>query len=199
MPAKFRLELARELYNRIKGQTAAVRSKRQSGEWIPYPQFIEKLAKGMNTIAEEAHHYTTGMAGESGELIDITKKSWIYEKPLDIEHILEEMGDLRWYYQGMLNLLGLTDEDIQAVNTVKLLKRYPDGVYSNERAIARADKAAPGSDRKFFGKPVETRVPLNTAPHFPEPDADPIEQDDRRGVSKLAGPPCNPPDTETAA
>lgn len=155
MPAKFRLELQEPLKSNISGQTAAVRSKRASGEWCTYAQFVSNLAKGMATVAEEAHHYTTGMSGEAGEALDITKKSWIYEKPLDIEHLLEELGDMRWYYQGMLNLLGVTDEDVQAANTVKLMKRYPDGVYSNQAAIDRADKA-PSFDtvapRKFFGQ-----------------------------------------------
>jgi NTP pyrophosphatase (non-canonical NTP hydrolase) len=170
MPAKFRLELQQGFKDQISGQTAAVRSKRQSGEWCTYAQFVEKLAKGMNTSGEEAHHYSTGMAGEAGEVLDITKKTWIYEKPLDIEHIIEEMGDLRWYYQGMLNLLGLTDEDIQAANTVKLLKRYPDGVYSNQAAIDRADKAIPhgagagaipsSAPRRFFGQPLAAEPPL---------------------------------------
>lgn len=152
MPTKFRIELHAQNKSEISGQTAAVRSKRQSGEWCSYPDFVENLGKPMNTAGEEAHHHTTGMAGEAGELLDITKKTWIYEKPLDVEHIIEEMGDLRWYYQSMLNMLGLTDEDIQAANTIKLLKRYPDGVYSNKAAIARADKVA-GADRKFFGQP----------------------------------------------
>jgi len=77
---------------------------------------------------------------------------------VDVAHIIEEMGDLRWYYQAMLNTLGLTDEDIQAANTVKLMKRYPSGVYSNQQAIERADKAPPepGSARSFIGKPAKT-------------------------------------------
>lgn len=153
MPTRFRLQLDAQLKDNISGQTAAVRSKRQSGEWAPYAQFVENLGKEMSTPGEEAHHHTTGMSGEAGELLDITKKTWIYGKPLDIEHIIEEMGDLRWYYQSMLNMLGLTDEDIQAANTVKLQKRYPSGVYSNEQAIARADKAPAPAPRKFMGMP----------------------------------------------
>jgi len=158
MPTKYRLELQEPLKSNISGQTLAIRAKRTSGEFCSYPQFVENLGKEMPDAASEAHHHTTGMAGESGELLDITKKSWIYGKPIDVEHIIEEMGDLRWYYQSMLNMLGLTDEDIQAANTVKLMKRYPSGVFSPEQAIARADKPPappkePGADRNFIGKP----------------------------------------------
>lgn len=157
MPTKFRLDLQEPLRSNISGQTAAVRSKRDSGEWCSYPQFVENLGKPLDRMSSELHHHTTGMAGEAGELLDASKKVWIYDKPVDVEHIVEEMGDLRWYYQAMLNMLGLTDEDIQAANTVKLMKRYPSGVFSPEQAIARADKPPappkePGADRNFIGK-----------------------------------------------
>lgn len=163
MPTKFRIELQDPLRSNISGQTAAVRSKRESKEWCTYPQFVENLGKEMNTPAEELHHHTTGMSGEAGELLDATKKVWIYGKPVDVEHIIEEMGDLRWYYQSMLNMIGLTDEDIQAANTVKLMKRYPEGVYSNEQAIARADKVAQPEPRKFFGMPTPPVAPQKPA------------------------------------
>lgn len=165
MPTKFRLELQEPLKSNISGQTLAVQAKRTSGEFCSYAQFVENLGKEMNTMAEELHHHTTGMSGEAGELLDATKKVWIYGKPVDVEHIIEEMGDLRWYYQSMLNTLGITDEDIQASNTVKLMKRYPSGVFSPEQAIARADKPKePGADRNFIGmKKTETAVALGEA------------------------------------
>lgn len=162
MPTKFRLDIKEPLKGQVEGQTLAVRAKRASGEFCSYAQFVENLGKELPTAADELHHHTTGMAGEAGELLDATKKVWIYGKPVDVEHIIEEMGDLRWYYQAMLNTLNLTDEDIQAANTVKLMKRYPSGVYSNQQAIERADKAAPepGSARSFIGmRPKPSNTP----------------------------------------
>lgn len=47
---------------------------------------------------------------------------------------------MRFYYQAMLNMFGLTDEDVCAMNMSKLQKRYPTGVYRDQDAIARADK-----------------------------------------------------------
>lgn len=159
MPTNFRLQLEDQFRSAISGQTAAVASKRKSGEWAPYSEFVDNLGKRMPTEGDELHHHTTGMAGEAGELLDASKKVWIYGKPVDVAHIIEEMGDLRWYYQAMLNMLGMTDEDIQASNTVKLMKRYPEGVYSSEAAIARADKKPEIAPRNFIGmrKPEETK------------------------------------------
>lgn len=177
MPTKFRLDLQEPLRSNISGQTAAVRSKRESGEWCSYPQFVENLGKPLDRMASELHHHTTGMAGEAGELLDASKKVWIYDKPVDVEHIIEEMGDLRWYYQSMLNMLGITDEDIQAANTVKLRKRYPEGVYSNEQAIKRADKAPTPAPRKFMGMPPKEPPTRHPSTYVSSIESKPLPDD----------------------
>lgn len=184
MPTNFRLELQEPLRSNISGQTAAVRSKRESKEWCGYPQFVENLGKPMPRAVDEAHHHTTGMAGEAGELLDITKKSWVYEKPLDVAHIIEELGDVRWYYQSMLNMLGLTDEDIQASNTVKLMKRYPMGVYSNEQAQARADKVGVQEEtrheptpRNFIGMPPKEPPTRHPSTYVSSSESKPLPEE----------------------
>lgn len=125
-----------------------------------------------------ALHAAVGCAGEGGELLDCVKKVFIYGKAWDtvdkktgqtaLENLIEEMGDFRFYYQKLLNMLGLTDEDIQAHNYVKLRERYSSGVYTDAHALERADKAkepqfvghtlaglppAPEIPRHFIGKP----------------------------------------------
>ena len=71
-----------------------------------------------------------------------------------LENLLEEMGDFRFYYQKLLNMLGITDADVQAANYVKLAERYASGKYSDVQALARADKDAP-TPRNWIGKPAE--------------------------------------------
>lgn len=176
MPVNFRLPVPTEMRLAIAAQTAAIRAKRNSGEFCSYPQFVENLGKPMPRIQDELHHHTTGMAGEAGELLDATKKVWVYDKPVDLENIVEEMGDLRWYYQSMLNMLGLTDEDIQAANTAKLMKRYPSGAYSNAQAIARADKQR-GADRKFIGMPQKEPLTRDPSTYVSSSENKPLPED----------------------
>lgn len=107
---------------------------------MTYADFVNRLFKQMDTSAASLIHATVGISGEAGELLDAAKKHWVYGKKLDLENIVEELGDLRFYYQAVLNHLDLTDEDIQNANKAKLAKRYPDSVYKDEHAIARLDK-----------------------------------------------------------
>lgn len=62
----------------------------------------------------------TGIASEAGEVSDEIKKYLFHGKPLDREKIIKELGDVRWYYQLILNLLDATDEEIILTNIEKL-------------------------------------------------------------------------------
>lgn len=85
-------------------------------------------------------HAVFGVAGEAGELIDPVKKSMFYGKPLDVENLKEEAGDLLWYIATALcRALNCTLEDLARANVAKLQKRYPEK-YTDQAAIDRADK-----------------------------------------------------------
>lgn len=68
-----------------------------------------------------------GIAGESGEVVDIIKKVLHHNKPLDREVIKKEMGDTYWYLEYLAATLGFTEEEIKEANVTKLMKRYPEG------------------------------------------------------------------------
>ena len=86
-------------------------------------------------------HNITGGSGEtSGELLDGLKKHIIYGKPLDRENIIEELGDIEFYLQGIRRVLNITREETLIHNVLKLQDRYKEGKYSNTAAIERADK-----------------------------------------------------------
>ena len=86
-------------------------------------------------------HLATGVSGEAGELLDAVKKFAIYNKPLDIANVIEEMGDLEFYLEGVRQALGLSREAILHSNIQKLAVRYAGFKYSDQAAQTRADKA----------------------------------------------------------
>lgn len=112
-----------------------------------FKQLADDLSKPGDEIAalmtaQEAHlwHMGTGVSGEAGELLDAVKKSVVYKKPLDRENVVEELGDLRFYMAGLMNALGISEQEILYATNKKLDKRYASGSYSNEQAQERADK-----------------------------------------------------------
>ena len=112
-----------------------------------HAEMVELLAKpGIEIIQQatggEGHllHMALGVCGEAGELGDAIKKHVIYKKRLDRANVVEELGDLVFYMQGIMNEVGIGWDEVLDHTYDKLMKkRYPNG-YSNEAAIARADK-----------------------------------------------------------
>ena len=114
---------------------------------ITYPELVAALAKpGADIVAtltaEDAHslHMAVGIAGEAGELLDAVKKAAIYRKPIDRANVVEELGDLEFYMEGLRQGLGITRQEVLDHNIAKLSKRYNSGTYSDKHAQERADK-----------------------------------------------------------
>lgn len=86
-------------------------------------------------------HMAIGVSGEAGELLDAIKKNTIYCKDLDKENVIEELGDLEFYIEGIRAVLNITREDCLQHNLNKLAKRYGEKLhYSNQAAQQRLDK-----------------------------------------------------------
>lgn len=181
--ANFKMVLPLELVRKLSEDLEEIRARQQivpdAASHLPsYPDFVAHLMKSLDTPQEELHHAVTGLAGEAGEIaevllvaatmqmhalriLDLSKKVWIYGKEVNVEALIKELGDSRFYYQAILNFLSITDEQVIAQNILKLRARYSEGTYSDAQAIAQADKknpvigrdrSAPPTERKFMGK-----------------------------------------------
>ena len=84
-------------------------------------------------------HMATGISGEAGELLDAVKKHVIYRKPIDIENVIEELGDLEFYMEGLRRSLDISHSQVLIANINKLTIRYG-SQYSNQGAVERKDK-----------------------------------------------------------
>ena len=116
-------------------------------ENITYSQFVEVLIKDPEEIRESLTpqkinllHMVLGISGEAGELLDSIKKYVIYNKPIDLINIIEELGDLLFYIEGIKNELHITEKEILSYNVTKLSKRYKSLSYSDKAAVERKDK-----------------------------------------------------------
>lgn len=110
-------------------------------ETLRYDAFVALLFK-QQSFAMMQLHAALGVCGEAGELADVVKKEVIYGKEHNREHLVEELGDLRFYIQAVMNLNGITEQEVLQQNANKLCIRYKQLRYSDEDAIGRADKAA---------------------------------------------------------
>jgi len=84
-------------------------------------------------------HMAIGVAGESGEVVDLVKKEVFNNKTIEPAETLKECGDVLFYMAGLLDAYGWTIEDALSQNISKLRTRYPEG-YSDEAAAAKRDQ-----------------------------------------------------------
>lgn len=104
-----------------------------------FRQFVSMLFQSRNKGTEGLLHAAVGLSGESGEVLDHIKKLWVYDRPLDREQVIEEMGDVFHYFTMLMIGMDVSLKEIMEGNVAKLIKRYPNG-FSKSDAIARADQ-----------------------------------------------------------
>jgi len=130
-----------------------------------HAKLVAALAKpGADIVAqltpEKAHlwHMASCVGSEAGELFDAVKKHVIYDQPApNMENIIEELGDLEFYMEGIRSKLGITRERTLIANMAKLNKRFSAGKYSNEAAQQRADKVE--TEQKDLPHSLDNKAP----------------------------------------
>jgi NTP pyrophosphatase (non-canonical NTP hydrolase) len=105
---------------------------------LDYSPVANRLANDQRLL--RMVHMAVGMSGETGEVIDLLKKTMMYDKPLDEFKLKSEIGDVLWYMANMLDALGSSFEEVMQMNVDKLAKRYQNG-FTEAEAINRRDVA----------------------------------------------------------
>lgn len=104
----------------------------------------EAILEQMTPLKIMCLHMAGGAASEGGELFDAIKRWALFDKELDRANVVEELGDLEFFMEGLRQNLHITREETLAANHNKLVSgvapRYPGGTFSDEATIARADK-----------------------------------------------------------
>ena len=103
-----------------------------------YPLLVEKTRRSDLSVDEQMINASLGLAGEVGEVVDIIKKYMYQGHELEIEELLDELGDVMYYLCWLCMLFQIDFSEICFNNMNKLTKRYPNG-FEEERSINRAE------------------------------------------------------------
>ena len=100
------------------------------GKKITFEEYIEESKRtyawqGLPDI--EVCMLCMGLAGETGEIIDYLKKVGFQGKIFQKEDLINEMGDMMWYFAMLCDFFHIKFEDILTNNIEKLRRRYPNG------------------------------------------------------------------------
>jgi len=73
-----------------------------------------------------------GLAGETGEVMELIKKGMRDQHVVDRERLTKELGDVLWYLARIADDHGIKLSDIAATNLNKLAQRKVDGTIGGE-------------------------------------------------------------------
>ena len=130
-----------EKFDEIQRLNEASKVKKEHAEMVtalakPGQAIIDSLTPDKADLL----HMAVGVAGEAGELLDAVKKHVIYVKDLDVENVVEELGDKEFYMERIRQLINVSRVHTLQINIMKLEKRYKYHQYDDQAAQARADK-----------------------------------------------------------
>lgn len=100
-------------------------------------------AKRCKTKQDHIFNAVFGLAGEAGEVADQIKKMYFHtEKPFKFHRtkLVSELGDVVFYLLKLMDLLGITMEELIEGNREKLESRHPELGKVKERFGPKAIK-----------------------------------------------------------
>lgn len=101
-----------------------------------YRKAAARTLPHLSSEEQDIQHMLFGMMTELGELVDSYKKHYAYGKKLDMVNVMEEMGDIMWYWAGLCTITGINPEYALTVNIQKLKARYPEK-FTEDSALNR--------------------------------------------------------------
>lgn len=132
-----RMGLVGEVFS-LKAQLTRATHVSQSEQRFQY--LVRDMMNTENTDALVLSNIGMGIAGESGEVVDILKKVAHHGHHLDNAlrtHLCTEIGDTLFYVEALLQFLRLRKTDCYALVETKLRLRYPEGKFTAEDSINR--------------------------------------------------------------
>lgn len=114
---------------------------------VKYPCQKSKLTNEEKVFNEQLLHASLGLTTESAEFADQIKRHTFYQKNLDKVNLIEELGDLMWYFALACRALKVDPEEILIKNIEKLKNRYPEGFTPEDYDNRKIDQ-----ERKILSK-----------------------------------------------
>ena len=106
-----------------------------------HAELVDALTKSGAQLMDEQspsyrhlNHMCLGLAGEVGELVDAIKRKTIYRKELDLARVIEELGGIEFYLEGIRVELGIARDTAIKAGIAKFNLWYPVGGYSGNKA-----------------------------------------------------------------
>jgi NTP pyrophosphatase (non-canonical NTP hydrolase) len=87
----------------------------------------QELARSTRLESADTTYAILGLTGEVGELNSYLAKCIRDGKEYDVTTLMKEIGDILWFLSAICDDVGVSLEDVAALNLIKLLDRQKRG------------------------------------------------------------------------
>jgi NTP pyrophosphatase (non-canonical NTP hydrolase) len=101
-----------------------------------YAAEVMRTYAGSDDVLDKLCLSALGLAGETGEVVDMVKKTLYQGHSIDVDRFVDELGDVLWYFALTCSALGLSIEQVMIANVLKLRQRYLYG-FDPGRSVGR--------------------------------------------------------------
>lgn len=125
----YRSEDKKALIDELRGDMEIICLEPESPS-LSFSEYVEGVESTMGnhpSNRDALSNWALGLAGETGEVIELIKKYVHQKKPLRLDLLQEELGDVLWYLAAVAKSARLSLPVVATTNLLKLQKRYPDG------------------------------------------------------------------------
>jgi NTP pyrophosphatase (non-canonical NTP hydrolase) len=103
-----------------------------------------------------------GLAGESGEVVDVIKKTHIQGHALDVEKLIDELGDVLWYLALLCDTPGIALQDMRIGNVLQGYAEFQASFEEMQDADTQETDDRPNLDQDTDTTPKKlTQVPAS--------------------------------------
>ena len=89
-----------------------------------YFEFVKaNCSTSQRPFQDQVTHASMGLSGEAGEVLEWHKKKIFHGRNMTQEALVEELGDVFYYYARLLNLYGVSLDEVLEKNVVKINNR----------------------------------------------------------------------------
>lgn len=96
-------------------------------EFDDYQWLASRTSNVYQSSTERLTNGALGLAGETGEVVELIKKHRYHGKEMVLDDVAKELGDVLWYLAEVASVLGIKLSEVADANIRKLRLRYPDG------------------------------------------------------------------------
>lgn len=90
-----------------------------------YTKFVRAMWHANEVTERDLAIMTIGLGGEAGEVLEPIKKLLRQNKPVNLDELKLELGDVLYYLTRIGEYFGMTLQEILDANVVKLSERHP--------------------------------------------------------------------------